>query len=116
MTSLVQADFPTIQHLIFGDGHKQDFGGWLTSFSVWTVSTDPAEQAIFVNEVLQEMAVKAKHFPVSVGDAWGRALARHFTNGTTVDTFFSNTSHGAGILFSDFVNLFVPILSLVSLD
>ncbi|KAJ7023456.1 lysophospholipase [Mycena alexandri] len=105
LTSLVQANFPTIQHLVFGDGQKQDFDGWLTSFSVWTVSTDPAEQAIFAQEILQEIAVKAKHFPVSVGDAWGRALARHFTNGTTVNNFFSNTSHGAGILFSDFVNL-----------
>jgi lysophospholipase len=73
------------------------------------VSADPAEQAIFAQEVLQEFAVKAKHFPVSVGDAWGRALARHFTNGTTLATLFANTSHGAGILFSDLVNLSVPL-------
>ncbi|KAJ7440575.1 lysophospholipase [Mycena latifolia] len=105
LTSLAQANLPTIQHLIFGDGKTKDFAGWIPSFSLWTVSSDPAEQAIFAQEVLQEFAVKAKHFPVSVGDAWGRALARHFTNGTTLATLFANTSHGAGILFSDFVNL-----------
>ncbi|KAJ7221165.1 lysophospholipase [Mycena rebaudengoi] len=105
LTSLAQANLPTIQHLIFGDGKTKDFPGWIPSFSLWTVSDDPAEQAIFAQEVLQEFAVKAKHFPVSVGDAWGRALARHFTNGTTLATLFANTSHGAGILFSDLVNL-----------
>ncbi|KAJ7625144.1 lysophospholipase [Mycena rosella] len=105
LTSLAQANLPTIQHLIFGDGKTKDFAGWIPSFSLWTVSDDPAEQAIFAQEVLQEFAVKAKHFPVSVGDAWGRALARHFTNGTTLATLFANTSHGAGILFSDLVNL-----------
>ncbi|KAF7343260.1 Lysophospholipase [Mycena venus] len=105
VTSLAQANFPTIQHLVFGDGNPSDFAGWIPSFDIWTESTDPAEQAIFVQEVLQEIAVKAKHFPVSVGDAWGRALARHFTNGTTLATLFANTSHGAGILFSGFVKL-----------
>ncbi|KAJ7747752.1 lysophospholipase [Mycena metata] len=103
VTSLAQANFPTMQHLVFGDGH--DFGGWLPEFNLWLPSADPAEQAVFAQEILQELAVKAKHFPVSVGDAWGRALARHFSNGTTNDTFFSNTSHGSGILFSDLVNL-----------
>ncbi|KAJ7023454.1 lysophospholipase [Mycena alexandri] len=103
VTSLAQANFPTMQHLVFGDGHE--FGGWLPEFNLWAPSTDPAEQAIFAHEILQELAVKAKHFPVSVGDAWGRALARHFTNGTTNATFFANTSHGSGILFSDLINL-----------
>ncbi|KAJ7178193.1 lysophospholipase [Mycena filopes] len=103
VTSLMQANFPTMQHLLFGDG--QNFGGWLPSFDLWTVSTDPLEQAAFAQEIMQELAPKAKHFPVSVGDAWGRALARHFSNGTTLDTFLSNTSHGAGILFSDLINL-----------
>ncbi|KAJ7826475.1 lysophospholipase [Mycena olivaceomarginata] len=105
VTSLAQANFPTIQHLIFGDGKAHDFSGWNPSVDLWTASADPAEQAVFVQEVLQEIAVKAKHFPVSVGDAWGRSLARHFTNGTTPATLLANTSHGAGILFSDLVNL-----------
>ncbi|KAJ7461281.1 lysophospholipase [Mycena galericulata] len=102
LTSLVQANFPTIQHLIFGAG---DFGGWIPEFNLWAPTTDPAVQATFADEVLQEMAVKAKHFPVSVGDAWAGALARHFTNGTTSANFFANTSHGTGILFSDLVDL-----------
>ncbi|KAF8189185.1 lysophospholipase [Mycena galopus ATCC 62051] len=105
ITSLAQANFPTMQHLIFGDGNPDDFAGWLTSFSIWTVSNDTAQQATFEQEVLQEIAVKAEHFPVSVGDVWGRALARHFSNGTTLATLLANTSHGAGILFSDLIDL-----------
>ncbi|KAK7042581.1 lysophospholipase [Favolaschia claudopus] len=105
VTSLAQANFPTIQHLVFGDGKSKDFAGWIPSRDIWTVSTDPAEQAIFAHQVLHEIAAKAKHFPVSVGDAWGRALARHFTNGTTESGFLANTSHGSGILFSDLVKL-----------
>jgi lysophospholipase len=92
---------------MFGNGHPQDFGGWIPDFNIWTASTDPAEQATFAEELLQEIAVKAQHFPVSIGDLWGRALARHFSNGTTLATLLANTSHGAGILFSDFVNLSV---------
>ncbi|KAJ6588115.1 lysophospholipase [Mycena capillaripes] len=105
VTSLAQANFPIIQHLVFGDGKGQDFSGWIPEFNLWTASSDPTEQATFAREVLQEIAVKAKHFPVSIGDVWGRTLARHFTNGTSPTTFFANTSHGAGILFSNFVNL-----------
>ncbi|KAJ6478957.1 lysophospholipase [Mycena sanguinolenta] len=105
ITSLAQANFPTMQHLIFGDGNPHDFAGWLTSFGIWNVSNDNAQQATFEQEVLQEIAVKAEHFPVSVGDVWGRAIARHFSNGTTLATLLADTSHGAGILFSDLVNL-----------
>ncbi|KAJ7118432.1 lysophospholipase [Mycena crocata] len=105
VTSLAQANFPTIQHLIFGDGRESDFSGWIPNSDLWTASTDPAVQATFADQLLQEIGAKAKHFPVSVGDVWGRSLARHFTNGTSLATFFANTSHGAGILFSDLVNL-----------
>ncbi|KAJ7450821.1 lysophospholipase [Mycena latifolia] len=104
-TSLAQANFPTIQHLLFGDGRPGDFGGWIPDFDTWVVSTDPTVQATYAAELLQEIAVKAKHFPVSIGDVWGRSLARHFSNGTTLASFLANSSHGAGILFSDLVNL-----------
>ncbi|KAJ6625147.1 lysophospholipase [Mycena sp. CBHHK59/15] len=102
VTSLAQANFPTIQHLLFGDG---DFGGWIPDFDLWTVSSNPTVQAAFAEQLVQEIAGKAKHFPVSVGDVWGRSLARHFTNGTTLAGFLANTSHGAGILFSNLINL-----------
>ncbi|KAJ7672401.1 lysophospholipase [Mycena polygramma] len=105
VTSLAQANLPTIQHLVFGDGRAQDFSGWIPEFDIWTASADPTEQAAFAQEILAEFAVKAQHFPVSVGDAWGRALARHFSNGTTPAAFLANTTHGAGILFSDLVKL-----------
>ncbi|KAJ7742584.1 lysophospholipase [Mycena metata] len=102
VTSLAQANLPTIQHLVLGDGHH--LGGWLPESNLWSPSADPAEQAVFAQEILQELAIKAEHFPLSVGDTWGRALARRFSNATTSDTFFSNTSHGSGILFPDLAN------------
>ncbi|KAF7343261.1 Lysophospholipase [Mycena venus] len=84
VTSLAQANFPTIQHLVFGDGNPSDFAGWIPSFDIWT---------------------ERSTFPSPLAMPGGRALARHFTNGTTLATLFANTSHGAGILFSDFVKL-----------
>ncbi|KAF7332298.1 Lysophospholipase [Mycena kentingensis (nom. inval.)] len=103
VTSLTQANFPTIQHLVFGDG--QNFGGWVPEFPLWTPTDDPAQQAEFTQQILDELTVKAQHFPVSVGDAWARALARHFANGTSGTDFFADTTHGAGILFSDVLKL-----------
>ncbi|KAF7301898.1 Lysophospholipase [Mycena indigotica] len=103
VTSLAQANFPTIQHLVFGDG--QQFGGWLPEFNVWVPTGDPVQQAVFSQQLFQEIAAKAKHFPVSVGDVWGRALARHFSNGTSFTDFLANTTHGSGILFSDLIRL-----------
>ncbi|KAF7291014.1 Lysophospholipase [Mycena chlorophos] len=106
VTSLVQANYPTIQKLVFGDaGHPLDFAGWLLDYSWFDASDNATQQAEYTEELLQELAVKAKHFPISVGDVWGRALARHFTNGTTNATFFANTSHGNSILFSELINL-----------
>jgi lysophospholipase len=105
ITSLAQANFPTIQHLIFGDGKAQDFSGWIPNFDFFRVSSDPTVQNAYAQQLLQEISGKAKHFPVSIGDVWGRLLARHFTNGTTPETFLDSTSHGAGILFSGLVNL-----------
>ncbi|KAF7290982.1 Lysophospholipase [Mycena chlorophos] len=108
VTSLVQANFPTFQHLVFGDG--QDFGGWLPEYSLWTPTNDTAQQSEYAQELLVEIALKAKHFPVSVGDVWGRALARHFTNGTTLANFFDDNGHGESILFSELMTR-VPTLA-----
>ncbi|KAJ7766336.1 lysophospholipase [Mycena maculata] len=102
VTSLAQANLPTIQDLVFGAGN---FGGWIPDFDFFDASSNTTVQATYAEELLQEIAVKAQHFPVSVGDVWGRALARHFSNGTTLATFFANTSQGGGLLFSDLVNL-----------
>ncbi|KAJ7895004.1 lysophospholipase catalytic domain-containing protein [Mycena olivaceomarginata] len=88
-----------MQHLIFGDGNPYDFAGWLTSFSLWTVSNDTAQQATFEQEVLQEIAAKARHFP-SLWAMFGEGRSpRHFSNGTTLATLLANTSHGAGGFF-----------------
>ncbi|KAJ7623772.1 lysophospholipase [Roridomyces roridus] len=105
MTSLAQANFPTIQHLIFGDGHAGNFAGWNPEVDLFPSTATPTEQLLYASELLQELAVKAQHFPVSLGDVWGRALARHFTNGTDPVNFFANTTHGVDILFSDLLKL-----------
>ena len=42
----------------------------------------------------------------TVNDVWGRALARHFVNGTTAASYFDESgTHGAGITFSGLANL-----------
>ncbi|KAF7301905.1 Lysophospholipase [Mycena indigotica] len=103
VTSLAQANFPTIQKLIFGDG--ENYGGWITELDLRAPAQDPVKQTEYVQQLLGEITVKAKHFPVSAGDIWGRTLARHFTNGTTLANFFTNGTHGSGILLSDLIKL-----------
>lgn len=105
--SLVQADFPDIQSLIFGptsaDVSSNTFGGWLTQFDLLPPSTTSnASNAAFIADLTVD--VQAKHaagFPVSFNDFWAIALARHFLNGTTATNFFDDTlPHGAGITLS----------------
>ncbi|KAJ7789133.1 lysophospholipase [Mycena olivaceomarginata] len=104
VTSLAQANFPTIQHLIFGDGKAHDFSGWNPSVDLWTASADPAEQAVFVQEVLQEIAAKAKHFPVSVGDAWGPSGTDYGLAEFACSPTFTSHEHPFPILVADIVS------------
>ena len=67
----------------------------------------PDAKAEFVGDLLEDIVLKwAKGFPVTVNDVWGRALARHFVNGTTAASFFDEgLKHGAGITFSGLATL-----------
>lgn len=114
VTSLYQANFPTLQSLIFGldsGGAPNAFGGWLTQFGLLTVSTDNSTNLAFVESLVEEVSGKfAAGFPVTISDLWARTLSRHFVNGTTGATFFNATTHGAGETFSGAVNTYVDLL------
>jgi len=79
----------------------------LTQFGIVTPTNDSAQNQAYIAELIAE--VKGKHdagFPVTIGDLWARALARHFVNGTTAANFFDNAAaHGSGITFSGLANL-----------
>ncbi|KAI0362958.1 hypothetical protein BV20DRAFT_1117055, partial [Pilatotrama ljubarskyi] len=94
--SLSQADFPTLPDLIFGARFQEGatgndrFGGWLTDIDILQPGPDADATAAFQDLLVQETVSKqAAGFPVTVTDAWGRSLARHFVNGTTADDFFN---------------------------
>lgn len=110
VTSLVQANFPTIPSLIFGldpGPGENAFGGWLNEIGLVSVSSNATVQDDFIEVLLAEVAGKrAAGFPVTFTDVWSRALARHFTNGTTLANFFAtNVTHGAGLTWSGVANL-----------
>ncbi|KAI0743142.1 lysophospholipase [Daedaleopsis nitida] len=110
--SLVQADFPTLPDLIFGraqdhtlpDGNA--LGGWVPEISLLQPG-DANETATFVGQLIRDVARKhAMGFPVTITDVWGRALARHFVSGTTVQNFFDDDlKHGAGITWSSLADI-----------
>ncbi|KAH9952001.1 lysophospholipase [Amylocystis lapponica] len=102
VSSLVQADFPSISDLVFGSETYDGYGGWLTQFGLLAPSTDLAVDAAYIVELVQEVAGKAlAGYPVTIADVWARALSRHFVNGTNAGNFADNAvSHGAGITMS----------------
>ncbi|KAI0807094.1 lysophospholipase [Fomes fomentarius] len=110
VSSLAQADFPTLPDLIFGHDTGTDrggFGGWLTQIDLLQPSPNATETAAFIGGLLQDIALKrAQGFPVTITDVWGRALARHFVNGTTAANFFdASRTHGAGVTLSSIADL-----------
>ena len=138
--SIAQGDFPTINQLVFGtNGNASSaptnatipnananttfngWGGWLTQYGLLNPApnSSPAVQQAYITEMMNEVAGKAQAgFPVTFSDIMGRALARHFTNGTNATNFFdfmdggnvsTQGSHGAGILWSQIPNLYVTV-------
>jgi len=107
ITSLVQANFPLIQDLIFGSSYDGALTGWLTQFGFITPTNDSTQNQKFVVELVSEIKGKLHAgFPVTITDVWARTLARHFMNGTTAANFVDNSSaHGAGVTFSGLADL-----------
>ncbi|GBE81631.1 Lysophospholipase 2 [Sparassis crispa] len=108
VSSLVQANFPTLPKLIFGapNASAQTFGGWNVQLDLLTPSTNTSVEDYLV-ELIEEASGKAlEGFPVTITDVWARALSRHFVNGTSVQNFANSTlPHGAGITLSSLANL-----------
>ncbi|KII94539.1 hypothetical protein PLICRDRAFT_33337 [Plicaturopsis crispa FD-325 SS-3] len=110
VSSLAQANFPTLQDLALPNSNSTDatgFGGWLASFDLITPAGSASGDAEYIGGILEE--VRGKHdagFPVTINDVWARTLARHFANGTTAgDILDFSTPHGAGLTFSGIANV-----------
>ncbi|KAH9851840.1 lysophospholipase [Lenzites betulinus] len=108
--SLAQADFPMLPDLVFGTQASADensFGGWITPIDIFQPSADADVTTAYIEVLLLEISSKyASGLPVSVTDVWGRALSRHFVNGTTAaDLFDTSLTHGAGITLSAVANV-----------
>lgn len=106
LTSLVQANFPTMQELIFGYPKptvaNDSWGGWNAGYSLYAPSDNPFTDAKYLIDLAEELSGKYDAgYVVTFADYWSRALARHFVNGTFSSNFYDESyTHGAGILWS----------------
>ncbi|KAG0700944.1 lysophospholipase catalytic domain-containing protein [Suillus ampliporus] len=110
LTSLAQANFPTIQELIFGPSSptvsNNSWGGWNADYDIATPSSNPVTDTEYYTDLVEELRGKYDAgYVVTFADFWGRALAKHFANGTFSSNFFDESyTHGAGILWSAVAN------------
>ncbi|KAH7887262.1 lysophospholipase catalytic domain-containing protein [Phlebopus sp. FC_14] len=110
LTSLAQANFPTVQDLALGPSNptvaNNSWGGWNAQYNIGTPSDNPVTDTEYLTDLVDE--IKGKYdagYAVTLADFWARALARHFVNGTFSANFFDESyTHGAGILWSDVAN------------
>lgn len=106
LTSLAQANFPTIQELIFGYPNptvaNNSWGGWNADYNLYAPSDDPITDTEYLTDLVKELLGKYDAgFIVTFADYWSRSLARHFVNGTFSSNFYDESDpHGAGILWS----------------
>lgn len=106
LTSLAQANFPTIQELIFGYPNptvaNNSWGGWNAEYSILAPSSDPITDTEYLTNLVEELQGKYDAgYVVTFADLWARTLARHFVNGTFPSNFYDESyTHGAGILWS----------------
>ncbi|KAG6373882.1 lysophospholipase [Boletus reticuloceps] len=106
LTSLAQANFPTMQSSVFGFPDpivaNNSWGGWNANYSIDAPSSNPVTVTQYLTNLIEEL--KGKYhagYPVTFADYWSRTLARHFVNGTFSSNFFDESyTHGAGILWS----------------
>ncbi|KAG1736436.1 lysophospholipase catalytic domain-containing protein [Suillus paluster] len=110
ITSLTQANFPTMQELILGPTSptvsNNSWGGWNADYDIATPSSNPVTDTEYYTDLVEELRGKYDAgYVVTFADYWARALARHFTNGTFSSNFFDESyTHGAGILWSAVAN------------
>ncbi|KAJ7494438.1 lysophospholipase [Mycena galericulata] len=107
VTALAQANMPTIPELIFGPPSPpsdSEYGGFNIAFDVLTPFSNNTQNQGFIEGLILEAGGKAaagNH--ISLTDAFGISLARHFANGTNAANLldFTSSLHGTGQLFSD---------------
>lgn len=113
IAAMTQANFPQPHDLIFGtssdnsNGDSKTYGGFLASFGLADPNGNLFTEAKYLLELSEEIAGKdSAGFDVTITDMWSRILARHFVNGTTSANFYDyDINHGAGLLWSDVVNV-----------
>lgn len=97
--SLAQHDFPSITSLV---------SGWTTTVDLCEPEGGLEKNLGYWKELMEE--VRGKHkagFAVTIVDLWARSIARHFLSGDG-DVLDPSQTHGAGMLWSDMVNVYVP--------
>jgi lysophospholipase len=110
VTSLAQANFPTMQELIFGPASptvsNNSWGGWNAAYDLGTPNTNSTTDSEYYEDLAEELRGKYEAgYLVTFADYWGRTLARHFANGTFSSNFYDESyTHGAGILWSAVAN------------
>ncbi|KAF9235204.1 lysophospholipase catalytic domain-containing protein [Melanogaster broomeanus] len=106
LTSLAQANFPTIQELAFGPPNptvaNNSWGGWNAEYNLVAPSGNLVTDTEYITDLVDELMGKYDAgYPVTLADFWARALARHFVNGTfSANLYDESYTHGAGILWS----------------
>ena len=102
--SLSQADFPTIQDLVFG---SSSVSGWQTQLDLLSPTSNDTTNSLYLMGLIEELAYKyAEGFPVTIADVWARALSRHFVQGTTASNLLDESlTHGAGVTWSSVTQL-----------
>lgn len=113
VTSLAQADFPTLPDLVFQPNDASGWGGWNANFSLLSPTSDEVKGLAYDLDLVTEIQGKLlAGYPVSIVDLWARILARHFANGTNANDYFDTSlRHGAGITLSSLVNVCVQKLT-----
>jgi len=109
LTSFAQANFPTIQTLLFGPENPEEngWGGWNTAHDYFNPNGNITLDMALYQQLTNQLRGKFEAgFPVTAIDVWGRLLSYHFLNGTIPSDYFSNAStHGAGVLFSQIADV-----------
>ncbi|GAA5918798.1 hypothetical protein JCM1841_002740 [Sporobolomyces salmonicolor] len=103
VTSVSLNDMTPIYELVLGANNSTS-SGWELDMDILAPGgiLSVSDNTDYYDTLLQDVRDKANAgFPVSLTDAWGRALAYHFLNGTNPSNFYSTTAaHDQGTLFS----------------
>ncbi|KAG1739567.1 lysophospholipase [Suillus lakei] len=108
--TLAQANFPTMQDLVFGTNSTDPtnaWGGWLAQYTRAAPYTNATQNMEYIQLLVDEVRGKFDAgFAVSFVDVISRDNGRHFVNGTDVNNFFDESLvHGAGYTWSGVANV-----------